>query len=218
MGMRAKQEDRPKVVKHDLSKPSRAIKASTPPKHRVFSVEFSGEWEIGKTRAASLFPKPAMYDTEHKGYREMEKVGRVDYWYAMHTMQDLRDWVITMVADPEVETLILDSGSDLADIASQEYLEETGSEAIFPVVLWARVYNKVDELVHLIRDSHKYLVVTSRLKDLYIADKRTERQVRSGYRKFPYQLDMLINLEWGIRTCRKWTLWCTTRTGVSDGW
>ena len=193
-------EDRPKVIKHDLSKPSRKISPSTPPKLKTFGVEFAGEWEVGKTRVASLFPKPAMFDTEDKGYREMEKVGRVDHWYAMHTMQDLRDWVITMVKDPEVQTLIIDSGSDLSDIAAQEYLDETGAEAVFPVVLWNRVYTKVDELIHMIRKSHKYLVVTSRLKDQYIADKRTGRQIRSGYRKFPYQLDMMINFEWGLRT------------------
>ena len=173
------------------------MKPTQLPKVIPFGIEISGTWDIGKTHLAMTFPGVAFADTEMKGWLVAKKLG-IKKYYQVKTIEDIRQFVLTAIADPEVKTIVIDSGSDIVDFASTEYLTETGKERIFPVVLWARVYDKIDELLLLVKQSKKAFVVTSRLKDEYVGDTRTGKKIRSSYKKFPYQLEMMLNLEKGI--------------------
>lgn len=189
-------EPKKPIPKKDY-KPTRKIEWTKPPEEPIFNIEWSGVWDIGKTHACLTFPNPAIADTEGKAWIVCKKLG-IDKWFRVESFDDIRQFILNCLKDDAIKTVVVDSGSDLQDLAAQEFLAESGQQKIFPVVLWARVYEKIDELVQLIKRHNKYFTTTSRLKEEFAKDTRTGRLIRSGYRKFPYQLEMLIRLEYGI--------------------
>lgn len=173
------------------------MKPTALPKVLNFGIELTGTWDIGKTHTSMTFPKVFFADTEMKGHIVAKKFGVKNY-FRVKNMEDLRQFILTAIVDPECGTVVIDSGSDCVDLAQAEYLRETGKEAVFPVILWAKVYEKLDELFVLIKSSGKNFVVTSRLKDEYIGDTKTGKQIRASYKKFPYQMELMLRLEGGI--------------------
>lgn len=175
-------------------------------KKKKISIEISGEQGIGKTHLACSFPKPAFLDTEHKGYVVLRKFAN-KRWFPAKNMQDARRFVEACLEDPEIETIVWDSGTDIQDWAEQELLAETGklpTDNIWPRVQYKQVYRKIDEQVFKIVGSteeeiKKNFIVTARVKDEYLNDQKTGRAIRDGYKKTPYQLQLMIQLEKGIR-------------------
>lgn len=167
-------------------------------------VEICGAEGSGKTHAACTFPKPALLDTEGKAWVIMKKFGHAK-WAKANNFEDVISFVKTVVNDPEIETAIFDSSRDVVDMAERYALEQLGKETLFSQtggqVLYTHVYQKMDWLITTLRRAGKNVVFTSRMKEEYKNNSRTGRMIRDGYKKSPYQVDVVIELrseiEWG---------------------
>jgi len=179
----------------------------TLPKIPVFSIEISGEYEYGKTHMSATWPAPALADTELKAWNVLQKLGTKGWWKQVKKFDDFRQVVNQAIRDPKIKTVVIDSGSDLRELAEKEWSEEHGGKKpiyIKPTgqvvpVLYGEVYQKIDLEVKKILEAGKYFVATSRLKDEYIDDVATGRRIRDGYKKFPWNLSICIELVKGIR-------------------
>jgi len=188
---------------------SRSIKWTDFPTKKVFSIEYSGEPSYGKTHCAMTYPNAALCDTvgEGKGWIVSEKFGNPMYFLAKE-FDDIRRFVEYCVRNPKVDTIVIDSGSDLRDMAETEWLREKGRKSVFIPgqggFQWAEVYEKIDKLIQEVKKAGKYLVVTSRLKDEWISQKgsdesvMTGKRIRTGYKKFPFGLTVLLELTNGL--------------------
>jgi hypothetical protein len=124
---------------------------------------------------------------------------------------DLRKGINWAVKQDNIDTIVIDSGGDLRDLASDEWLAETGKERIFPIVQWHEIYSKIDEITDLAKDSGKHFIVTGRLKDEYVQDTSTGRRIRDGYKKYPWTLNMGLRIQYGIRDPKEGILFSDVR-------
>jgi hypothetical protein len=155
---------------------------------------------LGKTYMAATFPMPAFADTEHKDQVVLKNFEKKK-WKKVASLADVRAFADACIADPEVKTVVIDSGTDMQDWAEQEFLleEGKGNTRIFPIPVYKNVFKKIDGLTHSIIDADMNLVLTARVKDEYLNDKRTGRKLRDSYKKYPYQVQLMIQLERGIK-------------------
>jgi len=169
-------------------------------------IEVIGEPDIGKTHFALTAPKPALADTELKAWVVMPKFDNKN-WFPIKRFDDIRRFVMTCVNDPSIQSLIIDSSSDLRELAEDEWSEEHGGKrpvATNPqtgritTVLYGQVYQKIDELFRLVLEAGKNLILTTRMKPEYVADIATGELVRDGYKKTPSQAMIQLRLRFGI--------------------
>lgn len=166
------------------------------------AVELCGGHGDGKTHAALSFPSPALCDTEGKGWVVLKKFGN-DRWFRARTFGDVLDFVNTVLNNDEIETAVFDSSRDIVDMAERFVLKELGKNTLYSTkgaVLYSHVYGKIDWIIQTLRMAGKNVIFTSRLKDEYINDSRTGRQITDGYKKAGYQVDLQIRfttmIEW----------------------
>jgi len=199
---------KPKKVTKAITKrvkeyPTVPITWTPQPKIPVFSVEVYGDPDLGKTHFICTFPNVAIADTpsEGKAWIVMKKFNN-PRWFRVKTFNDIRNFVNHCVNDPSIETVAIDSGADLQELAELEWLEETGKERVYPLFLWSQVWRKIDLLVKQVKDADKYVVVSGKLKDEFAGPPekatRTGRRIRDGYKKFPYGLSIMLRLEKGM--------------------
>lgn len=165
------------------------------------AVEFSGEKGIGKTHCGLTFPEPALCDTEGKGWVVLKKFGN-KRWFRARTFGDVIDFVHTVLNDDTIQTAVFDSSRDIVDMAERFVLKELGRETLYSTkgaVMYSHVYGKIDWIIQTLRMAGKNVVFTSRLKDEYVNDKRTGRQIIDGYKKAGYQVDVQIRFTTLIR-------------------
>lgn len=194
---------------------SRGIKWTDFPEKRVFSIEYSGEAQYGKTHCMATYPNVAMCDTiaEGEGHLIMKKFNNPK-WFRVKNFDDFRRFVKYCIANPKIESIAIDSGSDLRGMAEQEYLRESGKKSVYIPgkggFLYRHVDKKIDDLIQEVKKAQKYLLVSSRLRDEWIKIKgatsesetdsySTGRRIRSGYHKFPFGLSVLLELVNGIK-------------------
>ncbi len=167
------------------------------------AVEIVGLQGSGKTHMAMTFPKPALCDTEQKGWMVAKKFNNPRYLRASD-WGDVVRFFFHCIDDPEVQTLVFDSSRDLRDWAELWVLKETGKKSLYSAqpgaarVQYSMVYQKLDYIIHETRNKGKNVVFTSRMKDEYIGDEKTGRLIRDGYNKAPYQFDVIIFLTRGV--------------------
>jgi len=178
------------------------------PKLRPIWIEISGEFDYGKTHLACTFPNPAFADTEQKAWIVLEKFNN-PRWFPVKTFQDFRDFVAICEKSDDIQTIVIDSGSDLVDLAYKEHVE-VDRRPTYPIYYaYGKIYEKIDTLVSRIKLTGKHFVVTSRLKDEYVVKdfdregnpiyEKTGRRLRDGYKKFPWNLEILLRLEKGVK-------------------
>jgi hypothetical protein len=92
----------------------------------------------------------------------------------------------------------MDSASDLLQFAETEYLAESKKEKIYPLVLWAKVYEKPDFIFNKIRQFGFNAVFTQQLKEVYRNEKATGEYMPAGYKKIPYRVDIHLQFQKGI--------------------
>lgn len=169
------------------------------PRQLPFTVLVEGMQGVGKTHFSMTFPEPIfILDTENRADVVAAKFAGAKKVYRkkITTFNDIRQILIQKVF-PEHNggTIVIDSGSDLQALAELEYLEEAKVEKIYPTYIWARVWEKIDNMLKLIREKGYYCVVTGRIKDEYTEDgKRTGYYVLEGYKKLPYRVDIHLRL------------------------
>jgi len=160
----------------------------------------------GKTHFSATFPKALFLDTEHKAHIVLRKMPeKAHLWKRVYSWKDIREGVDWALTQSDVQTIVIDSGGDLRDLALEEWRKRTGKEQPIAYVdgkavplLWSQVYALVDGLTRDIQKAGKYFVVTCRLKDEYLANVPTGRRIRDGYKKYPWSLSMCIWIQNGI--------------------
>lgn len=176
------------------------------PEKEPIVVSYIAEGGLGKTHASNTFPNPVISDTEGRANIVARKFTK-NKNYIKHTtsMPDIRNTISTMALNlcPDESkrheyTWIMDSGSDWLQMAETEYLKEAKKDKIFPIILWAQVYNKIDKIFDTIRKLGFNAVITQQVKEEYKGDKPTGNLIASGYKKFPYRVDVSIHLRKGI--------------------
>jgi len=184
------------VVEYDMD-----FSTDTPPKTPNITIEISGPPDSGKTHFCRTFPNPLFLDTEAKAWIVLNKFEPVE-WKVVESFNTIRAGVYWAINNDDIDTIVIDSSSEIRQLAENEWLQETGKERVFPTVLWGEVYEKVDALTKDIKESGKHYVVTARLKDEYIGDQRTGRQIVDSYKKYPWDLSMGVRIVYGIRDPR----------------
>jgi len=199
MSFSKKAEKKPseEKVEAKVTHPLPPLQPTPFPNKDALFIEVAGPPKYGKTHFTCTFPKPAMADTEGKGWRVLQKFNNSN-WFRIEKFSELRQFVNSCILNDEIETLIFDSGSDLREMAEKEWCEEQGKERVYPIVLYGQVYSKIDNLFREIRKAEKHLATTSRMKDVYLGEQKTGVITRDGYKKVPYQADITIELVKGI--------------------
>ena len=95
-------------------------------------------------------------------------------------------------------TLVFDSGSDLQDIAADEYLAETGSKKVYPLTAWSHVFAKIEDVCWLpFKLLGLNIVIVGHEKDVYAKngageDVPTGETKFRGYKKFMEHVDVIL--------------------------
>jgi len=194
-----KKEQKPQLQQKVNFTPDEMPKMADP-RDRIFTFNVSGEPNSGKTHLLRTFRRPLFLDTEGKAWVVLEKFPACP-WKRVRDFNDVREGIHWALQNPDIDTIVIDSSADLADLGADEYLDEhPDKKAVFPIASeYKKVYKKIDELVMEIQETGKYLAVSSRRKDEYLDDKRTGRRVLDSYKKFPWDLMISIELVNGIR-------------------
>ena len=179
------------------------------PTKKVFSIEYFGESEMGKTHNANTYPDVAICDTISQGdvWQIAEKFGNKMVMRAK-TFDDIRRFIQYCVVNPKIESVAIDSGADLVEMAETEWLKEKNRKAVFIPgeggFQWSEVYDKVDELIQKVKMANKYLIITSQLKDEWMKTLgqkeavKTGNRIRDGYKKLVWGLSVRVRLVDGI--------------------
>lgn len=195
----------------------------TLPTDLVFCIDITGSEGIGKTHTALTFPGDIVFiDTELKAETVIPKFlpSKVIKWKTAELWDDVVWAVNDGLKNPNVKTIIFDSGGDLVSLAAEQWCRETGHQSVFPITNYGHVYNKIDALTTAIKKKRKYLVSTSRLKDEWVGDQSTGRRIRDGYKNvelvkfigkyctgktyystliFPWDLHIALEIVWGLK-------------------
>lgn len=194
-------------VKPELSDAEKleAFFDAVPDKENII-VSIIGDGGLGKTHFACTFPQPVITDTEQRAQivaRKFEK--NKDYIKKTSNIKQIRQTVEMLATvicpDPKERhnyTWVMDSGSDWLQMAEVEYLAEAKKDKVYPTVLWAQVYEKIDQIFNAIRKLGVNAVITQQLKEKYVGDKGTGEFIPSGYKKFPYRVDISLYFQKGI--------------------
>lgn len=129
-----------------------------------------------------------------KQYGDETKV----YFKRALNFNDIRQAIRFGINNPEVKTIVIDSGTHLRRLAAAEWLQETGKNAVHPPTQWQWVNRKIDDAVGEVKKAQKYLVITNRLKNEWIGDSTTGRKIRAGYDPFTYDLHIVMEIVWGL--------------------
>lgn len=167
-------------------------------------VGIAGPAGYGKTHFANTFPNPVIGDTEDRAQIVMKKFGN-KYRKSTPNMATIRNTISMMQQhlvpneeDRNKWTYVLDSGSDFQQMAESEYLKEAKKEKVYPLVLWAKVYDKMDQVFNIIRKLGFNMVITQQIKEVYKNEKPTGEFQPAGYKKIPYRVDVHLQLHKGI--------------------
>ena len=179
------------------------------PTKKVFSIEYFGESEKGKTHCGQSFPNVATCDTVSQGdvWLIAQKFGNKMVMRAQ-TFEDIRRFIKYCVKNVKIQSIVIDSGADLVEMAETEWLKEKNRKAVFVPgeggFQWAEVYDKVDSLIQKVKMADKYLIITSQMKDEWVAQAgknenvKTGNRIRDGYKKLSWGLSVRVQLVNGI--------------------
>ena len=115
------------------------------------------------------------------------------------TFDDIRQVCRALIADDDIKTIVIDSGTHLRPLAGIEWCEEEGKDSVYPTTNWQYPNMKIDQLIAEVKRGQKHLVITNRLHDEWVGDASTGRQVRHGHKPFTYDFHVVIQLVFGIR-------------------
>lgn len=174
----------------------------TNPAELPFVVLVEGLQGAGKTHFSCTFPEPIfILDSENRSDKVAAKFAgnKKVYRKKIRSFDDIRQALVRGVfPNHSSGTVVIDSASDLQKLAEQEFLREAQKQKIYPTVLWAKVFQKIDDLLSVIRDHGLYCILTARLKDEYVGEgdnrTRTGSLVMEGYKRLPYLCDFHLRL------------------------
>lgn len=175
------------------------------PEKEPIIVGIAGPAGFGKTHFINTFPTPVIADTEGRSQIVMKKFEGQRYRKIVNNMQGIRETLSVMkknlcpdFANRNQFTFALDSASDLLQYAETEYLAEAKKEKVYPLVLWAKVYEKPDMIFNKIREFGFNAVFSQQLKEEYKNEKPTGVFIPAGYKKIPYRVDIHLQFRKGV--------------------
>lgn len=169
-------------------------------------VGIAGPQGHGKTHFINTFPTPVIADTEGRAHIVMKKFkDKKNYRKITKDMKNIRETIGMMKNNlcPDESkrntfTFALDSESDFQQMAEAEWLKEAKKDKVYPLVLWAKVYDKMDAVFDKIREFGFNAVFTQQLKEIYVNEKATGEFMPKGYKKLPYRVDIWLQLQKGV--------------------
>lgn len=175
------------------------------PEKEPIIVGIAGPGGYGKTHFINTFPTPIIADTEGRAQTVMRKFKGQRYRKIVTNMEGVRNTLLMMKTHlcPDESkrsefTFAMDSASDLLQFSETEYLAEAKKEKVYPLVLWAKVYEKPDFIFNKIRQFGFNAVFTQQLKEVYKNEKPTGEFAPAGYKKIPYRVDIHLQFQKGI--------------------
>jgi hypothetical protein len=175
------------------------------PEKEPIVVGIGGPAGFGKTHFINTFPNPVIGDTEGRAQIVMKKFKGARHRKVTKDMKTIRQ-TISVIAKNLCQdssqrsnwTYALDSASDWQQMAELEYLTEAKKEKVYPLVLWAKVYEKMDQVFDKVRELGLNMIVTQQVKEIYRNEKPTGEFAPAGYKKIPYRVDVHLLLRKGI--------------------
>lgn len=154
---------------------------------------------MGKTHMSCTFPGVRLADTEFRAEMVMEKFKNPNF-KGIGDFDTIRQMVMYCLQNSSNPgTIVIDSGSDLQKLAENEFLLEAKKDKVYPLMLWGKVYEKMDNMIKVVREYGWNLVFTLRLKPEYDKEgNKTGELIAEGYKRFPYFSDVIIRLQKGI--------------------
>lgn len=158
----------------------------------------SGPEGVGKTHlACTAIDNGPVYliDTEYRAdvvttkFKDAENKPLVK-------LKVVRNWKELVVAVKAIiksyppGTIVIDSATDLQIFAEIEYLARTKQEKIYPQFNWTEVWAMCNALIDDIKFSQHGLIVTTRVKEQYLAEKSTGQFIPQVYKNFPHKADI----------------------------
>lgn len=175
------------------------------PEKEPIVVGIAGPAGHGKTHFINTFPNPVIGDTEGRAHIVMKKFKGGRHRKITKDMQTIRQTISVMSKNmcPDYSqrsnwTYALDSASDWLQMAELEYLKEAKKEKVYPLVLWSKVYEKLDQVFDKVRELGFNMILTQQVKEIYKNEKPTGEFAPAGYKKIPYRVDIHLNLRKGI--------------------
>lgn len=168
------------------------------PTHHVLVI--SGQEGTGKTHLACTAVEQGpvfLLDTEYRAghvVRKFQDKNRVIKLTPCYNYKDIVIAVTYVVKNFNEGTIIIDSGTDMQVFAEIAYLDKTKMEKIWPVFNWTEVWAMCNAIIDKIKHSNLNLIITTRVKEEYLADKATGRQIPRIYNTLPYKADLCIQL------------------------
>lgn len=168
-------------------------------------VGIAGYAGLGKTHFINTFPNPVIADTEARAQIVMNKFDGFRLRKITKNMAQIRQ-TVQVIAEhvcPDSSkrnqyTFALDSSSDFQQMAESEYLKEAKKEKVYPLVLWSKIFDKMDKIFDVVRELGLNAVFTQQLKEEYEGEKKTGQLIPAGYKKLPYRVDVHLHLRKGI--------------------
>jgi hypothetical protein len=176
---------------------------------QAFATDISGAEKSGKSHFGFTYPgdigiietppefgkSDPLIEKFHSLYdpKKVFKLKRLMEW------SDLSPTIDSMGRDPDIRTVIIDTGTHLRQMAAKHWMAENNRKAVFPTTEWQHINKMIDEQVCKVKKANKYLVVTNRLHDEWIGDNATGRQIRHGHEPFLYDFHLILEIVWGIR-------------------
>lgn len=198
---------------------SRQIHWMNIPEKEVFSIEYYSESEKGKTHDSLTFPNVAICDTLSEGevWQVAKKLG-VQMVFQARTFDDIERFINSCITNPKVESIAIDSGADLREMAEASFQKRTPEQmnvlrtkdelrtrpSLWSQdaggVQWRWVNNLIDNVINKVKLAKKYLIVTGRLKDEWVKNPddgkwmRSGERIHDGYGKFEYGYGLSVRI------------------------
>lgn len=178
-------------------------------------IEVMGDPGVGKTHFSLMFPQPYLFDITpvKEALAVYYKFSVANKWddiaelamfkdeysryYHPFNLAALRKKVSDVIKRDDVRYVIFDSAQYLQPMAVEEYLQETGKKAVYPITEYHYVRSKIDVIINNLIKSGKSLIFVATLKDEYVGNQKTGRRIPNSYINVEYlaHIRVMIKIE-----------------------
>lgn len=166
-------------------------------------IVISGKQGTHKTHLActmtELMPT-YLLDSEHRGHIVARKFPKNLFYKQVSNYSDVVVATHAIFKAAKVPSaIIIDSGSDFQQYAETRYKEIAKVEKVWPQYLWSMIWDMCDKLLYDIRESGHILIMTTRMKEEYVGDKATNREIPRIYNRIPYAADIMLEMTGDVK-------------------
>jgi energy-coupling factor transporter ATP-binding protein EcfA2 len=135
-------------------------------------------------------------DTEYRAHIVVRKFAKAKHQVKSRFVRNYQElvagvkYILKHFKPPAM--IVLDSGTDLQGFAESEYLRRVNREKVGMAWNWPEVWDLCNAVVDDIKFSGFTLGVTTRIKEEYVNEKSTGREVPRIYSALPYKADLAL--------------------------